>query len=43
MCRKARQNKMLGPSHKVSNFDTIIRQYAYIPSNKHKSMIINVN
>lgn len=42
MCHKAGQNKMLGESQEVSNCDTVIRQYAYMPSNEHKCMIFNV-
>ncbi len=43
MCHKARQNKMLEPSHKLSNCDAVIRQYAYMPPNEHKSIILNIN
>ncbi len=39
---------MLGLSHKVSNCDTVIKQYAYMPSNEHKeydisNMLISFN
>jgi hypothetical protein len=42
MCHKARQSKMLRPSQEVSNCDAVIRQYAYMLSNEHKSIIPNI-
>jgi len=41
MCHKAGQNKMLGLSQKVSNYDAVTKQYAYMPSNTYNSMILN--